>query len=277
MLFRHVRKRGWAAVVVSCAAWLAVALANAAPRHDRVEMVEGGFLRAEYDSTFEDYPEGVTVEGWFYFTEVPADDEYWVLMMKPGSYGLLLSGRLQEDIFDGEPPGTVRVHSVEFVSDGFGVHSFGLPPRAFPLRRWVHMAISYRGEGRTADWTYVDGRRRGHGEGVAGAADTPLLVGGIDPAFRAFPYRSLLSHAGSISGYVGSARVSRGVRYTDRAIGPTRPLQADADTLALWNLHDGAVPRYGDQSGNGRPLRRQGALSVEAGGKAATVWGRLRR
>jgi len=264
-------------VAVSCAAWLAVAFANAEPKQDGLEMVEGGFLRAEYDSTFEDYPEGVTVEGWFYFTDVPADDELWVLVMKPASYGLLLSGRLTDDGIDGEPPGTVRVHTVGFVSDGFGVHSSGIAPREFPLRRWVHMAVAYRGAEPTRDWTYVDRRQWGRGGGGPGTAETPLLIGGTDLDFHAPSYASLLSRVGSISGYVGSVRVSRGVRYTDKAIRPARALQADADTLALWILHDAAVALYADKSGNGRPLRRRGALTVEAGGKATTVWGRLRR
>ena len=93
---------------------------------------------------------------------------------------------------------------------------------------------------------------------------------------------------GHFAGYIDEVRISKGARYNIAKGGLTPPekrkkFKNDAKTVALWHFDESRGTReFSDTSGNAYHLMGRngaeigGALAVEAQGKLATIWGRLK-
>ena len=90
---------------------------------------------------------------------------------------------------------------------------------------------------------------------------------------------------GHFAGYIDEVRVSRGARYdiTKWDFTPQKKFKTDARTVALWHFDEPKGTReFSDASGNAHHLMGKngaetgGTLAVEAEGKLATIWGRLK-
>ena len=92
---------------------------------------------------------------------------------------------------------------------------------------------------------------------------------------------------GHFSGYIDEVRISKGVRYNiaKRRFTPREKFKNDAKTVALWHFDESTgVQKFLDTSDNGYHLiGKNGAktdgefAAVEAQGKLATIWGRLKQ
>ena len=92
---------------------------------------------------------------------------------------------------------------------------------------------------------------------------------------------------GHFAGYIDEVRISGVARYNVRKKGgftPHTKFKNDAKTVALWHFDEPrGVRKFSDTSGNAYHLmgkngaKTGGALAVEAEGKLATMWGRLKQ
>ena len=92
---------------------------------------------------------------------------------------------------------------------------------------------------------------------------------------------------GHFAGYIDEVRISKVARYNiaRRRFTPREKFKNDAKTVALWHFDEAKGAReFSDTSGNAYHLiGRNGAktdgefAAVEAEGKLATIWGRLKR
>ena len=92
---------------------------------------------------------------------------------------------------------------------------------------------------------------------------------------------------GHFAGYIDEVRISKVARYdtTKRGFTPQRKFKNDAKTVALWHFDESRGTReFSDTSGNAYHLvGKNGAqtdgefAAVEAEGKLATIWGRLKQ
>ena len=91
---------------------------------------------------------------------------------------------------------------------------------------------------------------------------------------------------GHFAGYIDEVRISKVARYNiaKRNFTPQKKFENDAKTIALWHFDEPRGARkFLDTSGNAYHLvgkngaKTDGALAVEAEGKLATIWGRLKR
>ncbi len=91
---------------------------------------------------------------------------------------------------------------------------------------------------------------------------------------------------GHFAGYIDEVRISKVARYniTKRGFTPQKKFKNDAKTVALWHFDEARGTReFSDTSGNAYHLvgkngaETDGKLAVEAEGKLATIWGRLKR
>ena len=91
---------------------------------------------------------------------------------------------------------------------------------------------------------------------------------------------------GSFAGYIDEVRISSVARYdvTQKDFMPRTKFKDDAKTVALWHFDEpGGTQKFSDASGNAYHLTGIGGaktgnpLAVEAQGKLATTWGRLKQ
>ena len=271
---------------------------------DVFEAAVDGYLYADYPGVFDDaegdeaFGEGITIEMWIYFTEVPPERqslhwEHWAIVAKPGSYFISAAGRALEDSVDSSlPEGHTRlIFAVESISDehgccGRGVGGMPLEPGEFPLKRWLHIAmqIVVKKDG-THRTEFIDrhGEVRRRFSGQMGRTEAPLFVGGAPmvtfengdtwnndwgkPVFE------------SMKGYIDEIRISKGWRYVPKGnIHPKRNFRVDKRTIALWRFEEGpGAPFYRDSSGNDYTLFPAGSLDVQPLARRAATWGSLKQ
>ena len=112
-----------------------------------------------------------------------------------------------------------------------------------------------------------------------------FTIGGFGENIRSGIHRGLFW--GHFAGYIDEVRISKVARYNTakRDFTPREKFKNDAKTVALWHFDEPRGTReFSDTSGNAYHLiGRNGAktdgefASVEAEGKLATIWGRLKR
>ncbi len=209
----------------------------------------GGYVFADYPHVFDALnDEGITVEFWFYLTDMPEDwRDRCVLLSKPGSYSVLIRGRRTEGTgwpFD-DPEGSVNF---SFRTLGTGEIN---GPRENLLHRWHHYAFEikvatngFSTSQNSAD--FHDGIGRGTSYGFSSDAYRPddvLFIGGRP-------------EDGSLKGWIDEIRISDIWRYIPGTVfEPERRFRDDEHTLALWHFDECPWAReYADASGNGYTL-----------------------
>ena len=258
-----------------------------------LELRPEGYVYADYPGVFDLREDGITIELWAYFTNKPKDDEMWLILARPGSYFLTLTGEGIGWVGGGKH----EVEGTTFLL--FGVEKLynrrlwdqtmsgnRILRDVFPVRRWVNIVCQIKRVGdNKAQFRLSYDTVKGlefprFGTSIAmpmGTSDFPLLIGGRKPItmedgkeWHANRYRFE-----SMEGYIDEVRVSEGWRYGEnKRMASKRRLKTDRNTIALWRFMEGNP--YSDSSGNRHALRVGGSLAVESQGKLATTWGQLK-
>ena len=166
-------------------------------------------------------------------------------------------------------------------------------PIKFLPNQWNH--IAYQGGKGQKTTVIVNDFARSTGEGkgeiLAHNVDEFAPFGGHPQDFRLggcdakIPFHK--GHSwGYFAGYIDEVRISKVIRYNTakRGFTPQKKFKNDAKTVALWHFDEPKGTReFLDASGNAYHLvgkngaETGGTLAVEADGKLATIWGRLKR
>ena len=168
------------------------------------------------------------------------------------------------------------------------------PPIKFFPNQWNHIAFQ-GGKGQKTT-VIVNDFARSIGEGEIGTilahdADKITTFGGHPRGFTLGGWDAKIpfhkGHSwGYFAGYIDEVRISKAVRYntTKRGFTPQKKFKNDAKTVALWHFDEPkGVQKFSDTSGNAYHLvgkngaETGGTLAVEAEGKLAITWGRLKR
>ncbi|RKU20060.1 hypothetical protein C6503_06685 [Candidatus Poribacteria bacterium] len=238
-----------------------------------------------------------TFEAWVYPTTLPNTDVHT----------LVLSQQVMMDVtgHDHQGFGGVKVllnlSKGDFMIQGLahlardvGHTIMSLAPMKFPANQWNHIAFQ-GGKGRKTTVIVNDFARISGGEKgitLAHDADKITSLGGHPQDFtlggcetKKIPFHTLHSW-GYFAGYIDEVRISKVIRYNTakRGFTPQRKFKNDAKTVALWHFDEPSGARaFSDTSGNAYHLMGRngaetgGTLAVEAEGKLATIWGRLKR
>ncbi len=230
----------------------------------------GGYAFTEKTKDFSAFTdEGITVEFWFYLTDIPKDYyQPWSLFYKRNEYSIIIRGKnINRDDLDGTTHIIYRLHGIgSSASSGIGI-SPEAPPEKRILNRWIHVAYQIRGEKIVYDAVFLDGEIHGlnipHHDKFQ-KANSPLFIGGDTDH----------SSIDSIEGWIDEVRISRGWRYERKPITPKREFESDEKTIALWHFDEpfGATS-WEDSSGNGHTLFAGGTTRVENKGKLVSTWG----
>jgi hypothetical protein len=267
-----------AVILITC---LFAATASAA-----IQIPEGGYLAAEHHDDLVMAPDGITIEGWFYLDEYPAEGPLFApLVVKPGSYAIALVDRPKIGMARVIDPGPyVQLQFYDHRSDipdawmlcdgVVGRSATAIPDtNPVPAAEWMHVAFEMVDfdDGGALSY-YLNGVRLGEKpESWVDESRAPFCIGGVPiagPCLLGLQPRSW-------PGKIDAVRVSRGVRYGADVFAPERDLRVDRDTIALWAF-DGPAATYEDLSGNGHTLSAVGSLRVSPQSKLATTWAALR-
>ena len=164
-------------------------------------------------------------------------------------------------------------------------------PISLALNEWYHIAYQVKGNQVTAivndfGGTHQHGQPLGHNRDPRGLRPKDFVLGGYGKIIvlpGRPPAKSFLS---SFTGYIDEVRISTEARYDveKKDFMPRGKFKDDAKTVALWHFDEpSGAQRFLDASGNAHHLEgKNGAktgipLAVEAEGKLATTWGRLKQ
>ena len=229
-------------------------------------------------------PEGTdefTFEAWVYLTTPPNGD----------THPVVLSQQVRMYIWNHGPNLGLRLMGTVHLDHpaGLGGVAFGmLEPFSFPLNQWHHVAFQAEAGERVLIINDVVRISRG---GTILAADLSHVGHPQDFTIGGFGEKIASDwHGGHFwghfSGYIDEVRISTVARYNTarRSFTPRTKFKNDAKTVALWHFDEPMGRReFSDTSDNAYHLmgkngaRTDGTFAVEAEGKLATVWGRLKR
>ena len=232
-----------------------------------------------------------TVEAWVYPTTPPGNGDTLLTILHQQVHMLIVSDEFQPwlnevaNLQNIEPPEGDLILLMNAHIDGM----FGLR-LAFPIplapNQWHHIAYQSNGDQTTMivnDFVWIRplGDPLGHDRDPRALLPLDFVLGGfgkisqVDGKFR-----------GSFTGYIYEVRISKEARYDvdKKGFMPDGKFENDAKTVALWHFDEPrGTPEFSDASGNAYHLEgKNGArtsipLAVEAGGKLAITWGRLKQ
>ena len=225
-------------------------------------------------------PEGTdefTFEAWVYLTTPPDRD----------THALVLSQQVRMYIWNHGPNVGLRLMSAVHLHPLRGV-AFGMRERFPPLNQWYHVA--FQAEAGQRVLIINDVVRISQGRTILAAdlshARHPqdFTIGGFGEKIESDWHGG--HFWGHFAGYIDEVRISTVARYNvnRRDFTPREKFKNDAKTVALWHFDESrGVRKFLDTSGNAYHLvgkngaETDGALAVEAEGKLATTWGRLKQ
>ena len=226
-------------------------------------------------------PEGTdefTFEAWIYLTTPPNRD----------THPLVLSQQVRIYVWDHGPNFGLRLMSATHLHPLRGVAFGMLPPFSLSPNQWHHVAFQAEGVQRMLIINDVVRISRG---GTILAADLShaqhpqgFTIGGFGEKIESDWHGG--HFWGHFAGYIDEVRISTVARYNTakRDFTPRTKFKNDAKTLALWHFDESkGVRKFLDTSGNALHLvgkngaQTDGALTVEAEGKLATTWSRLKQ
>ena len=228
-------------------------------------------------------PEGTdefTFEAWIYLTTPPNTD----------TQALVLSQQVRMYIWNHGHLG-LRLMGAVYLDHpaGLGGVAFGmLPPFSLSPNQWHH--IAFQAEARERMLIINDVVRISQGRTILAddLSDTKppqdFTIGGFGEKIASDWHGG--HFWGHFAGYIDEVRISTVARYNiaKRGFTPRKKFENDAQTVALWHFDEPMGTReFSDTSGNAYHLigkngaRTDGTFAVEAEGKLATVWGRLKQ
>ena len=217
-----------------------------------------------------------TFEAWVYLTTPPDRD----------THPLVLSQQVRMYVWNHGPNVGLRLMGAAHLHPLRGV-AFGMREPFFPVNQWYHVVFQ------------------------AEAGQRILIVNDLVRISRGGTTLDDLSHArhpqdftiggfgekiesdwhgghfwGHFAGYIDEVRISTVARYNTakRGFTPRKKFKNDAKTVALWHFDEPSGTRaFSDTSGNAYHLmgkngaQTDGTFAVDAQGKIATLWGRLKQ
>lgn len=226
-------------------------------------------------------PEGTdefTFEAWIYLTAPPNRD----------THPLVLSQQVRMYVWNHGPNFGLRLMSATHLHPLRGVAFGMLPPFSLSPNQWHHVA--FQAEGVQRALIINDVVRISQGRTILAAdlshAEHPrdFTIGGYGEKMESDWHGG--HFWGHFAGYIDEIRISKIARYNTvkRDFTPRTKFKNDAKTVALWHFDESkGVRKFLDTSGNALHLvgkngaTTDGALTVDAQGKLATTWGRLKQ
>ncbi|MCY4552200.1 MAG: LamG domain-containing protein [Candidatus Poribacteria bacterium] len=238
-----------------------------------------------------DGTEEFTFEAWIYPTTPPDNKEtVLVILHQQVDMVILKDGDNWANALNIEPPkGDLILLMSSYIEGGLG-RTISFPISLVP-NQWHHIAYQLNGNQITMivnDFvaTNQHGIPLGHDRDPRGLRPKDFVLGGYGKIIvlpGRPPAKAFLS---SFTGYIDEVRISTEARYDVKKKGfmPDDKFKDDAKTAALWHFDEpGGTQQFSDASGNANHLigkngaKIGNALAVEAEGKLATTWGRLKR
>ncbi len=240
-----------------------------------------------------DGTEEFTFEAWIYLTAPP--DKNTVLMILHQQVSMVIvknEGQFNElaNVLNTNPPkGDLILLMNSYLDGKFGqTLSFPIP---LALNEWHHIAYQLNGNQVTAivndfGGTHQHGQPLGHDRDPRNLRPKDFVLGGYGKIIEVPGRPPAKSFLDSFTGYIDEVRISTEARYDVNKKGfmPDDKFKNDAKTVALWHFDEpGGAQKFSDASGNAHHLEGKNgakignALAVEAEGKLATTWGRLKQ
>ena len=225
-------------------------------------------------------PEGTdefTFEAWVYLTTPPDRD----------THALVLSQQVRMYIWNHGPNVGLRLMSAAHLHPFRGV-AFGMREPFPPPNQWHHVAFQAEAGQRMLIINNVV--RISQGRTILAAdlshAKHPqdFTIGGFGKKIESDWHGG--HFWGHFAGYIDEVRISTVARYNTakRGFTPRKKFKNDAKTVALWHFDEPSGTRaFSDTSGNAYHLmgkngaQTNGTFAVDAQGKIATLWGRLKQ
>ena len=221
-----------------------------------------------------------TFEAWIYPTTLPNEDDI---------IATVLSQQVRMYAWDRGPNAGLRLMGGAHLDHPVrpGAMAFGF--LKFSLKQWNHIAFQSKG---TQTVLIVNGLGRAIPGGTTLADDLShaghpqdFTIGGFGEKIKSVIHGG--HFWGHFAGYIDEVRISKVARYNiaKRRFTPLTKFKNDAKTVALWHFDEPMGTRaFSDTSGNAYQLvGKNGAetggefAAVEAVGKLAMIWGRLKR
>ena len=240
--------------------------------------------------------EEFTVEAWVYPTTPPDNGNTLLTILHQQVHMLIVNDDLQPylndvaNLLNIEPPKGDLILLMNAHIDG----EFGLR-LAFPIplapNQWHHVAYQSNGDQTTMivnDFVAIRplGDPLGHDKDPRALLPLDFVLGGFGKIIEVPGRPPAKSFYASFTGYIDEVRISTEARYDVEKKGfmPDDKFKNDAKTAALWHFDEPSGTReFSDASGNAYHLEgKNGArtsipLAVEAEGKLAITWGRLKQ
>ncbi|MDE0468582.1 MAG: hypothetical protein OYL97_16145 [Candidatus Poribacteria bacterium] len=219
-----------------------------------------------------------TFEAWIYPTKLPDEN-----------LPIILSQQVRMYAWTPHQRGDFRLMGAVHLDRAIAHATVAFPMLTkVPPNQWYHIVL--QAEGRERTLIVNDFVRISRGGTILtddlSHAEYPqdFTIGGFGEEIRSRMHGGFWGH---FSGYIDEVRISKVARYntTKRRFTPRTKFRNDAKTVALWHFDEAKGTReFSDTSGNAYHLvGKNGAqtdgefAAVEAEGKLATIWGRLKR
>ena len=240
--------------------------------------------------------EEFTFEAWVYPTTPPDNKNTYSTILHQQVSMIIVSGEFQPGLnnlanaLNIEPPKGDLILLMNAYIDG----KFGLRlPFPIPLapNQWHHIAYQSNGDQTTMivnDFVWIRplGDPLGHDLDPRALLPKDFMLGGFGKIIEVPGRPPAKEFWGSFTGYIDEVRISTEARYDveKKDFMPDGKFKNDAKTVALWHFDEPSGTReFSDASGNAYHLEgKNGArtsipLAVEAEGKLAITWGRLKQ
>ena len=218
-----------------------------------------------------------TFEAWIYLTKPPNED----------TLALTFSQQVRMYVWNFGPNVGLRLmgaahlhplHEVAFMLDRFSVSP----------NQWHHIAFQAESGQRILiinDGVRISQGRRALAHDLSHAGHPQdFAIGGFGEKIESDMHGG--HFWGHFEGYIDEVRISTVARYNTakRGFTPRKKFENDAKTVALWHFDEPMGARtFSDTSGNAYHLvgkngaQTDGTFAINAEGKLATLWGRLKR
>ena len=235
-----------------------------------------------------------TFEAWIYPTTPPNNKDTLLTILHQQARMLIVNDEFQpllNNLANGhniEPPkGDLILLMSSYIEGALG----RTVPFPIPLapNQWHHIAYQVNGNQITMivnDFVKTSQNGIPLGHNLDARLPKDFVLGGFGKIIEIPGRPPAKSFWGSFTGYIDEVRISKDVRYDVEKKGfmPREKFKKDAKTVALWHFDEpGGTQQFSDASRNAHHLVGKNgakigdALAVEAEGKLAITWGRLKQ
>jgi hypothetical protein len=198
--------------------------------------------------------------------------EAWVFMTLQGAENMVAN---KEDSWEFAVNNGLLQSAVQPAGQAWEWHDSGLKVN---LKEWTHLAITWNGK---EIGMFVNGKAGNKGPKAGNALNATGATFKVGRRERGGDTHSIFD------GLIDEVRVSKTIRYQGDFDVPLEAFEPDNDTLALYHFDEevnGTVKDFSRSGVDGQmrgkiklaPSDAPTALSVEASGKLATLWGSLK-